>query len=283
LAFRRNRATDEAKKELKNIFDGDIPFDTPKPVRLLDRILSISTDKDSIIIDFFSGSSTTANAIIRKNLEDMGQRKFIMIQLPELCKSAVYKNICEIGKERIRRAGKKTQEQFNTPHAETQSEDRASDNFFPSFASSVPLRDENSNKSLDIGFKVFRLAPSNFKKWQNYTGTDIKVTEDLFSQYENPILDNWKEEDLLTEIMLAEGFPLDSMATIVKDFKKNKVTQISSDFCEHSLFICLDNTIYAETIKALTLSEHDIFICLDNAVTDQDKVRLDDKGLIKTI
>jgi vancomycin permeability regulator SanA len=80
-----------------------------------------------------------------------------------------------------------------------------------------------------------------------------------------------------------EGFPLDSTVTVIKDFKENKVTQISSDFCEHSLFVCLDRTINTETVKALALSEHDIFICLDNAVTDQDKARLDDKGLIKTI
>ena len=136
---------------------------------------------------------------------------------------------------------------------------------------------------IDISFKVFRLAPSNFKKWKNYIGNNIKEAENLFSQYENPLVDIWKEEDLLTEIMLLEGFPLDSIAAIIKDFKKNKVTQISSDFCEHSLFICLDNTINTETIKTLALSEHDIFICRDNAITDQDKARLDDKGLIKTI
>jgi adenine-specific DNA-methyltransferase len=136
---------------------------------------------------------------------------------------------------------------------------------------------------LDIGFRVFRLAPSNFKKWKNYTGNNIKDAENLFSQYENPLVDNWKEEDLLTEIVLLEGFPMDSTVTVIKDFKKNKVTQISSDFCEHSLFVCLDQTIHAETINAVALSEHDIFICLDNAVTDQDKARLDDKGLIKTI
>jgi vancomycin permeability regulator SanA len=83
--------------------------------------------------------------------------------------------------------------------------------------------------------------------------------------------------------MLLEGFPLDSTIGVVKDFKKNKVIKISSDFCEHSLFVCLDNTVNAGTIHTLSLSENDIFICLDNAVTDQDKARLDDKGLIKTI
>jgi adenine-specific DNA-methyltransferase len=136
---------------------------------------------------------------------------------------------------------------------------------------------------VDTGFKVYRLAPSNYKKWQNYTGTDIKEAEGLFAQYENPLVDNWKEDDLLTEIMLTEGFPMDSIVTVINDFKKNKVTRITSDFCEHALFVCLDKTINAETINTLVLSEHDIFICLDNAVTDQDKARLDDKGLIKTI
>ena len=75
--------TDEAKKEIKNLFDSSSPFDTPKPVRLLDRMLTIATDQDSIVMDFFSGSATTAHAVMRKNAQDGGHRKFILVQLPE--------------------------------------------------------------------------------------------------------------------------------------------------------------------------------------------------------
>jgi adenine-specific DNA-methyltransferase len=251
-------------------------FSNPKPIELLRGLLQIANVKNnSIILDFFSGSATTAHAVMQLNAEDGGNRQFIMVQLPEVVTEKTSKeafdfltkekkplNICEIGKERIRRAGKKIAD------------------------SQKPAIDQlqlAAPHSLDTGFKVFRLAQSNYKKWKNYTGTDIKETEELFSQYENPLVDNWKEENLLTEIMLIEGFPLNSSVIIVQDYKKNRVIQIKSDFCEHSLYICLDRAIHAETIKGLTLSDHDIFICLYNAITDQDKARLDDKGQIKTI
>lgn len=103
--------TDEAKKELKNLFDGSAPFDTPKPVRLLDRMLTVATDKDSIVMDFFSGSATTAHAIMQKNAEDGGHRKFILVQLPEKSPSPQYETLCDIGKERIRRVGERLQEE----------------------------------------------------------------------------------------------------------------------------------------------------------------------------
>ena len=255
--------------EFDNLLEKKGVFEYTKPTTLLKALMQVGAPKsDSIILDFFSGSATTAHAVMKLNDEDGGNRQFIMVQLPEKCDEkseaykAGYKNICEIGKERIRRAGKKISENQNS-------------------ASSASSR--LCENSLDIGFKVYRTSSSNYKKWQNYTGIDIKEAEDLFAQYENPLIDNWKEENLLTEIMLNEGFLLNSTITVIKDFKKNKVTQISSDFCEHSLFICLDKSIHAETINTLSLGGHDIFICLDNAVNDQDKARLDDKGLIKTI
>jgi len=267
----------ENGKEIMGKLFGKTPFDFPKSIEYIKKCLQIGSSKysDDIILDFFSGSSTTAHAVMQLNAEDSGNRQFIMVQLPEKCDEkseahkAGFKNICEIGKERIRRAGKSIAENK-----------QSAVNNQPSFNDMLL---PPPPPPIDIGFKVYRLAPSNYKKWKNYAGNDIKEAENLFAQYENPLVDNWKEEDLLTEIMLIEGFPLDSAVSVIKDFKKNKVTQISSEFCEHSLFVCLDNTINAETINTLALSEHDIFICLDNAVTDQDKARLDDKGLIKTI
>lgn len=96
--------TDEAKKNIKKLFDGAAPFDTPKPVRLLERMLSIASSRDSIILDFFSGSGTMAEAVIRKNLEDEGNRKFIMVQLPEKAPGQ-WETLCDVGEDRIRRAG----------------------------------------------------------------------------------------------------------------------------------------------------------------------------------
>jgi len=108
-------STRNANSEIKELFDGGRPFDTPKPTRLIQRVMQISTDKDALILDFFSGSATTAHAVMQLNAEDNGKRKFIMVQLPEACDEkseaykAGYKTIAEIGKERIRRAGQKNQ------------------------------------------------------------------------------------------------------------------------------------------------------------------------------
>ena len=105
-------------------------------------------------------------------------------------------------------------------------------------------------------------------------------------QFENsttPLVENWASQNLLTEIVLNEGFPLDSKLEVLDLYKKNEVTMVASDFCEHKLLVCLDKKVYADTIKSLQLNEDDVFICLDSAITDQDKVTLQDKGLIKTI
>ena len=124
---------------------------------------------------------------------------------------------------------------------------------------------------------------SSYKPWKNYTGTDIKELENLFESNSSPLVEDWKPENLLSEIILIEGFPLDSIIEVIDTYKKNKITQVSSDFCEHKLLVCLDFNIDDNTIKSLELSDNDIFICLDTAVSDKDKVALQDKGLIKTI
>jgi len=243
---------------LKNMFNDNSIFDNPKPVELIYRFLQLASDKNSIILDFFSGSSTSAHAVMQLNAEDNGNRKFIMVQLPELCKEdgeaakAGFKNICEIGKERIRRAGKKIKEEAGL-----------------------------NTVNLDTGFKVFRLAPSNYKAWENYTGTDVKQLEELFKA--DSLMQDWKEDDLLTEIMLLEGFPLDSKIEILSQFKKNKIKKISSDFRDNALYICLDKDIAKETIEILHLTDKERFICLDSAIDDQSKIRLEDKNLIKTL
>ena len=142
---------------------------------------------------------------------------------------------------------------------------------------------KKNTRRVDLGFKSFRLQKSNYKPWQNVEGDNIKKVELQFEEFTNPLIEGWKEDDLLTEVMLLEGFPLDSEIKQEPEFKKNKVQVVSSDFCEHRLHFCLDKKVYAETIKALQLSGEDIFICLDSAITDEQKVTLSDKGLIKTI
>ena len=132
-------------------------------------------------------------------------------------------------------------------------------------------------------YGFFKLNHSNYKPWKNYTGTDIKELEMQFENNSSPLIDNWNKENLIFEVLLIEGFPMDSKLENLENYKFNIITEVVSEYCSHKLLICLDNKIDDNTIKSLKLSDNDIFICLDNAISDKDKVTLQDKGLIKTI
>lgn len=183
----------DGKKEILSIF-GENYFDTPKPVELLKKLSKIVVDSNSIILDFFSGSATTAHATMQLNAEDGGNRKYIMVQLPEPtpenseAAKAGYKNICEIGKERIRRAGEKIKAD-----------------------ETLPL--ENREK-LDTGFKVFKLDTSNIKEWDSET-TDLE--QSLFEAVDN-IKSDRTSLDVLYEILLKYGLDLNVPIVETKNF-----------------------------------------------------------------
>ena len=170
-----------ATSKLKSLMNAST-FDTPKPVDLINRMLKMISfdDKQAIILDFFSGSATTAHAVMQLNAEDGGNRKFIMVQLPEKTDEkseaykAGYKNICEIGKERIRKAGKKIQE-------------------------------ENPGKKLDIGFRVFKVDDTNMKDVY-YSPHEFK--QDQLDLFESNIKENRSDEDLLYEVLINSGVEL---------------------------------------------------------------------------
>ena len=175
----------EGAQEVTKLLDAGV-FDGPKPVRLLLRLMTLAhTDKDSIILDFFSGSGTTAHAVMQKNSEDGGSRKFIVVQLPEICEEgseafkAGYKNICEIGKERIRRAGQK-------------------------------IKDANPLFTGDTGFKVFKLDSSNLKLWDGspLTQDDLLTLSERLNDMIDRVKPDRSDEDVIAEIMLKLGVPL---------------------------------------------------------------------------
>lgn len=216
--------TDQASKELENLLGRKI-FDFPKPKELIMRVISLiingDTGKDSIILDFFSGSATTAHAVMQLNAEDGGHRKFIMVQLPEKTDEkseaykAGYKNICEIGKERIRRAGRKIKEDAGL----------------------------TAPADLDIGFRCLRLDDSNMKPVY-YTPDEVSQ-QDMFS-----LVDNVKEdrtpEDLLFQVMLDLGVLLSSPIE-VKEIAGKKVFNVADGF----LLACFDHDVTEETVKAI--------------------------------
>lgn len=206
--------TDEAKKEVIALFGGTAPFDTPKPTRLLDRILEISTDKDSLVLDFFSGSATTADALMRKNAADGGQRHFILVQLPESSKSPDYKNLCEIGKERIRRAGAKIK-------------------------SEAGLMAQN----LDTGFRVFKLDETNMK--------DVFYSAEEYTQARlDDMISNIKEDrtdlDLLYGCLLEWGLPL-SLPHVTEEIEGCHVHTVNGG----DLIACFDEDIPESVIKKI--------------------------------
>lgn len=206
---------------LKQIFNEKI-FDYPKPVDLIKRVINfVNIKDDDIILDFFSGSATTAHAVMQLNAEDGGNRKFIMVQLPEPTDEkseaykAGYKNICEIGKERIRRAGEKIKEKY---------------------------KDKENIENLDIGFKVFKLDTSNIRKWQ----PDYDNLEQSLLDYIDNFVEGRTELDVVYEIMLKYGldltYPVDEFTIAGK-----KVYSIGYGM----LMICLDNEITTEVAKGI--------------------------------
>lgn len=209
-----------ANRELNVLFDGTY-FDYPKPTILIKTLLKILTDKTSIILDFFSGSATTAHAVMQLNAEDGGNRKFIMVQLPELTDEdgeaykAGYKNICEIGKERIRRAGEKIKEgveSFNeAPLIETEKDAALMKVILKNglYEKGKDLFKKSDEKRVvDIGFKVFKLDSSNIKKWDNTPTKDTDTIKDRIQASMDYLKDDRNELDLVYEVMLKYGIDL---------------------------------------------------------------------------
>ncbi|WP_241155888.1 site-specific DNA-methyltransferase [Neisseria yangbaofengii] len=173
----------EAAKNIRDLFETP-PFETPKPVRLLDRILKLSTDLDSIVLDFFSGSGTTAHAVMQLNAEDGGNRRYICVQLPEEtdekseARKAGFANIAEIAKERIRRAGAQI---------------------------SGSLKD---GQTVDTGFKVFKLAESHFKQWRNPLKLDEAGLTAQLEMFQNVVAEEASAGHMAYELALRLGFRL---------------------------------------------------------------------------
>ncbi|AUX97430.1 site-specific DNA-methyltransferase [Salmonella enterica] len=205
----------EAKQELKKLMEGEsVFFDTPKPLRLLDRILHLATtnDKDCIILDFFAGSGTTAHATLNKNIADSGSRRYIAVQLPEKIDDEKYYTISELTKERLRRAGKK-------------------------------VREDNPEWKGDVGFRVFKLDTSNIRPWE----ATAETLSEQIDAYVSPILEGRSEEDLLTELMLKRGIDL-SVNIETRQFDGLTVSCVDGG----KLFTCFTSQIPASCVEVLT-------------------------------
>ena len=196
---------------LKALFGAKV-FDNPKPIELIKRFLYFFTDVNSIILDFFAGSATTAQAVLELNKEDGGNRKFILVQMPEQCDEnreaykAGYKTIADIAKERIRRVIRKIEKEKNSPHPNPLPQGERG--LFP-----PPLTGGGEGEGVNkytLGFKVFKLSPSNFKIWR---GAEIDSEEKLTEQldvFTNPIKPGAEKQNMLYELMLKAGHEVTS-------------------------------------------------------------------------
>lgn len=249
FAIENDFMNQSATTELKSLFDESI-FSYPKPVLFINKIIKYADTNDSIILDFFSGSATTAHAVMQLNAEDGGKRKFIMVQLQEECAEnseaykAGYKNICEIGKERIRRAGKKIKEEN-------------------------PLTTQN----LDIGFRVLKCDSSNME--------DVYFTpKEYMDKQQSLFVDNIKkdrsDEDLLFDAMLKLDTPLSS--------KIEKITIAGKtvyNVAQGHLMACFDKKVTDEVITAIAKEMPSYFVMRDSSQAD-DSVAINFEQIFNT-
>ena len=237
--------TQDAKREIQALFPDEVPFDTPKPTKLIKQIAYISCAENDIILDFFSGSATTAHAVMQLNAEDGGHRKFIMVQLPEKCDEkseaykAGYKTICEIGKERIRRAGKKIREE---------------------------ITDNSSlltpNSKLDTGFRVLKCDTSNMKDVY-YNPAEYEVN--MFSRLEDNIKEDRTPEDLLFQVMLDLGILLSSKIQ-VRSVEVGMRSYSYFDVEDGYLIACFDENIDEEVITTIAKQKPYYFVMRDSSM-----------------
>ena len=253
----------QSKKELTEL---KIPFDFAKPTDLIKYLITISQENDAIILDFFSGSATTAHAVMQLNAEDGGNRKFIMVQLPELCDEkseaykAGYKNICEIGKERIRRAGQQIlkQVQNDKEKSHTDSSLLTQTLFSNEEEKSLDFSNPCDNKKLDIGFRVLKCDTSNME--DVYYSPDHFDKQDLFK---NNIKNDRTAEDLLFQVMLDLGIMLSSKIE-TKQIDGKTVYYVEGNY----LVACFDEDVTEETITKIAKETPYYFVMKDSSMAN---------------
>ena len=237
--------TDEAKKELKRLFDGKVPFDTPKPTRLIKRILEIATDDGDIVLDYFSGSATTAHSIFSSNALEDKNNKFIVIQLPEKPSTNEYETLCDIGEERIRRAGEEIKNEWENKNND------------------LPLISSDSSFKYDIGFKVFKLDSTNINAWDNTNEYDENTIYNSATVFK---LDRSKE-DILYEIMLKYGV----FDQPVSEVKINGKTVYLVG--QRHMIVCLEDNIDNSDISEICMMNPRVVVFKEDGFNnDNDKI-----------
>ena len=244
---------DEARKEIRALFHTTAIFDTPKPTRLIKRLLQVLTfpNNDNLILDFFAGSGTTAHAIMQLNAEDGGNRRCISVQLPEptparsVAREQGFETIADISRERIRRAGMKILDEE---------------------ASKLEVRSE----TLDVGFRAYKLVDTNFTKWRVDSSLDEDELSDLFTGMGESANDNARPEVLLTEVLLKLGFSLTEQVTSV-DVDGLHVFNVMNGLVMAYLDEYTKPTL--KQLRALVVLEPERLVILEDAFQGDDELK----------
>ena len=248
--------TAEGTKVLQDLF-GTSVLNYSKPLSLIYSLLENTTGKNDLIMDFFAGSATTAQAVLEFNREDGGNRKFILVQLPEPTENKELPTIAEIGKERVRRVIKRLKK-----------------------AREGQLK---LDKSEDLGFKVFKLRESNYKQWDGNVAAIHESPLHYAKQMEmlaDPLVKGWNEEDVLYEVTLKEGYGLN---VIVEDADVKGIQKVTDPDKGQGFYLCLADKVKLKDTKSLNLKKDDLFICRDIALDDETAANLSLQCRLKTI
>lgn len=238
--------------DLSRLFGGEKIFDNPKPVDLIRRVSSFSTEKDSVVIDFFGGAGTTAEAILELNEIDDGNRKYILVQLPEPTDKPDYPTIAHITRERVRRVSARIRNGRNERSVQG------------------GLLDDGQ-KVTDIGFRALRLDASNFRLWDgDKTSTEEKPLAEQLALYADNIVPGRNEQDILFELILKSGLPLSLRIEPVVLASQTGYT-VEHEGKTH--LFCLANPVQPETLIAMRTMKPAQAICLDTAFAGQDDLK----------
>jgi len=257
---------ESGKAELTDLVGPHHGLDSVKPTELIRIFLQATTVSDDLVVDFFAGSCTTAHAVMALNREGGGNRRFIMVQLPEPtpadspARKMGLNTIADIGKERIRRVIKRTKDNA---------------------AQKLDLSDRETPE--DLGFKVFKLAESNFRPWTPPEPTDPETYIAQMELMVDPLVEGWTPQNVITEVAIKEGYGLNAVIQRLEALDTNTIYRVTDPDKEQSFFICLDDKIDPATPQALCPAKDDLFVCRDVALTDEMAANLALQCNLKTI
>ena len=243
---------DEAQKETAKLL-GPKVFSTPKPIRLIRRMIELGCGKNDLVMDFFAGSGATGQAVLEMNQQDSGSRHFVLVQLPEPTGREDYPTIADICKERVRRA------------IATLSSEKAS---------KLALGEGSEQ---DRGFRVFKLGESNFMAWEAEGPEDSEALEQRLELHVEHIREGRTDNDLLYEILLKSGFPL---ATTVENIELAGKRVFS--VADGALLLCLDRELNLELIRKIAEKGPERVVCLDAGFAGNDQLKANAAQLFKT-